>query len=391
MSRAIRESAGETGPIDCPPPAQRRRTRVALRAGIVAGAALLLGRLPLPQAAAAQTGFTHTLVASGLSEPTAMKFAPDGRLFVAEQGGRLRVIRQGVLLPQPFVTLPVDSSGERGLLGIAFHPDFASNRYVYVYYTARTPAVHNRVSRFVSAGDIAAGGEKVILELEKLGATNHNGGAIHFGPDRKLYVAVGENVVPANAQTLDNRLGKILRIDGHGVIPSDNPFYSTASGKNRAIWARGLRNPFTFAFQPGTGRMHINDVGEQTWEEINLGVAGANYGWPFYEGSEDDPRFRPPIYAYDHTQGCAIAGGVFYNPPVAQFPSQYVGDYFFADLCGGWIMRRDAATGQVFPFASGLSRPVDLKVNRGNGSLLYLQRGSGSPGSGSVWKIRFTG
>ena len=203
-------------------------------------------------AASLPTGFAETQLVSGLSSPTAMAFAPDGRLFVCEQGGRLRVVKNGALLPTPFVTLTVDSAGERGLLGVAFDPDFATNHYVYVYYTATSPAVHNRVSRFTANGDVAAAGsEVVLLELDNLsGATNHNGGAIHFGPDGKLYVAVGENANGANAQTLANLLGKMLRINADGTIPTDNPFYATASGRNRAIWALGLRNPFTFAFQP---------------------------------------------------------------------------------------------------------------------------------------------
>src|SRR6185369_3625264 len=128
---------------------------------------------------------------------------PDGRLFVAEQGGRLRVIKNNALLPTPFVTLTVESSGERGLLGIAFDPGFATNHWVYVYYTATTPSVHNRVSRLTANGDVAvAGSETVLLELENLNATNHNGGSIHFGPDGKLYVAVGENANSANSQVL---------------------------------------------------------------------------------------------------------------------------------------------------------------------------------------------
>src|SRR5204862_1885066 len=130
--------------------------------------------------------------------------------------------------------------GERGLLGIAFDPDFDTNHYVYVYYTATTPAVHNRVSRLTANGDVAVlGSETILLELENLNATNHNGGSIHFGPDGKLYVAVGENAVSSNSQTLTNRLGKMLRINVDGTIPTDNPFYTTAIGVNRSIWAMG--------------------------------------------------------------------------------------------------------------------------------------------------------
>ena len=162
-----------------------------------------------------------------------MEFAPDGRLFVREQGGRLRVIKNGALLPTPFVTLTVNSSGERGLLGVTFDPDFATNNFVYVYYTATTPTVHNRISRFTANGDVAvAGSEVVILDLNPLSsATNHNGGAIHFGEDGKLYAAVGDNANGANAQTLANLLGKILRINADGSIPTDNPVLRAGDGR----------------------------------------------------------------------------------------------------------------------------------------------------------------
>jgi glucose/arabinose dehydrogenase len=336
-------------------------------------------------------GFTENLVSSGLSSPTAMDFAPDGRLFVCLQGGQLRVIKNGALLPTPFVTLNVDSSGERGLLGIAFDPNFASNNFVYVYYTVPGTTAHNRVSRFTANGDLAAANsEVIILELNNLStATNHNGGAIHFGPDGKLYVAVGENANGANSQTLSNLLGKMLRINADGSIPSDNPFFNTATGNNRAIWTLGLRNPFTFAFQPGTGRMFINDVGQITWEEINDGIAGSNYGWPSSEGPTSDPNFRSPLFVYGHgtgsTTGCAIVGGGFYNPATVQFPSSYVGKYFFADLCSGWVRVFDPSNNTAADFAAGISQPVDLKV-AADGSLYYA-----SIGSAAVLRIRFTG
>src|SRR5947208_1154122 len=331
------------------------------------------------------TGFTEAQVGGNLSGSlTAMAFAPDGRLFVCQQGGQLRVIKNGVLLSTPFVSLTVDSSGERGLLGIAFDPNFATNHYLYVYYTVATSPIHNRVSRFTAAGDTAApGSHAVILELNNLSsATNHNGGAIHFGPDGKLYIAVGENANGANSQTLSNLLGKMLRINSDGSIPTDNPFYNTATGSNRAIWALGLRNPFTFAFQPGTTRMFINDVGQSTWEEIDDGIAGSNYGWPITEGPTSNPAFRGPIYFYGHGAGCAIVGATFYNPPVPQFPSSYTGKYFFADLCSGWIRVFDPTAGTATGFATGISSPVDLHVGP-DGALYYLAQGSG----GQVFRI----
>lgn len=309
-----------------------------------------------------------------------MAFAPDGRLFVCEQSGSLRVIKDDALLTQPFLTLTVDSAGERGLLGIAFDPEFSVTQHLYVYYTVSSPS-HNRISRFTADGDIAlANSELVILELNGLNnSLNHNGGAIHFGPDGKLYAAVGENSVDSNSQVMTNLLGKMIRINSDGTIPTDNPWYDDSSvlGPNKAIWALGLRNPFTFAIQPGSGRMLINDVGAATWEEINDGIAGSNYGWPTTEGPTSDPDFVSPIYAYGRSDGCAITGGAFYNPLSAQFPPFYTGKYFFADFCGGWIAALDPISHVVTPFATNIGLPVDLKVSE-DGSLYYLYRSGGT-------------
>jgi glucose/arabinose dehydrogenase len=340
-----------------------------------------LGRLA--NAATVPAGFTDSLVAGGLTNPTAIALAPDGRIFVCEQSGSLRVIKNGALLPAPFLTVTVDSSGERGLLGIAFDPNFVSNQLVYIYYTATTPTIHNRISRFTASGDVAlAGSETIVMDMPNLStATNHNGGALHFGADGNLYVALGDNANGANAQSLSTRLGKMLRITSTGGIPTDNPFFNQATGDNRAIWALGLRNPFTFTFQAGVGRMFINDVGQNTWEEIDDGIAGSNYGWPTCEGFCNPPNasFRDPIFAYmNDASTCAITGGAFYNPQIVQFPSNFVGNYFFADFCGGWIRRLDPANGNaVTDFATGISLPVDLQVSA-DGFLYYLARGAGS-------------
>jgi len=356
-------------------------------------AALAWAPAPSLSAATLPPGFADFQVATGLASPTAMAIAPDGRLFVCEQGGRLRVIKNGALLPAPFVSISVDSNGERGLLGVAFDPDFASNQFVYVYYTTSTSPAHNRVSRFTASGDVAAAGSEVaILEIDNLlpGAVAHNGGALHFGPDGKLYIGVGDNVVTENAQSLSSLKGKLLRINSDGTIPADNPFYSAASGNYRAIWALGLRNPFTFDIQPGTGRVFINDVGSTAFEEINDGIAGANYGWPTCEGkcNPPNPAFRDPIYAYQTTESsCAITGGAFYNPVTARFPSAYFGKYFFADLCAGWIKLIDPSTAAVSDFAtiSTMAYIVDLDVSA-DGDLYYLQRG----GDGQVRRIAYT-
>jgi glucose/arabinose dehydrogenase len=351
----------------------------------------VLGAMPHEsRGAAVRPGFVEQQVASGLSAPTAMAFAPDGRLFVCLQGGQLRVIKDGALLPQPFVSLAVSAAGERGLLGVAFDPNFPADPFVYVYYTATSPTIHNRVSRFTAAGDAAvSGSEVVLLDLPTLSATNHNGGAIHFGPDGLLYVAVGENAVGANAQSLATPLGKMLRIARDGSIPASNPFFGQTSGINRAIWALGLRNPFTFAIDPLSGRMLINDVGQSAWEEINEGLPGANYGWPETEGPTGDPRFRGPLHAYAHASGnvCAITGAAFYPGVPSAYPPEFAGDYFFADLCGGWIRQLDAEAGTLVggDFASGIAAPVDVAIGP-EGSLYYLARGA-SAGAGVVVRI----
>ena len=360
---------------------------------------VFLGDLCL-RAATLPPGFTEIQYGSTLTpgSPTAMAFSPDGRLFVCLQGGQLRVIENGILLATPFVTVTTTANGERGLLGIAFDPNFASNQFVYVYYTVITAPIHNRVSRFTANGNVAvAGSETPILELDNLSsATNHNGGGIHFGSDGKLYVGVGENANSANSQTLTNRLGKLLRINADGTIPSDNPttfpgIDGSPTGDNRAIWAVGLRNPYTFAFQPGTGRLFINDVGQSAWEEINDGIAGSNYGWSICEGfcAPPNENYRDPLFEYGHgssgTTGCAIVGGTFYNPAINQFPASYVGKYFFSDLCSGWIRLMDPTNNTASDFATDLSTPVDLKVGP-DGSLYYLMQGNG----GQVWKISAT-
>ena len=360
-----------------------------------------------PSAASLPAGFTESVVASGLTAPTTMHFAPDGRLFVAEQAGTVRVIENGTLLPTPFISLSgVDNSGERGLLGITFDPDFATTPWVYLYYTAATPSSHNRLVRVMASGNVASGAPQTLLDVENLGTSVfHNGGAIGFGPDGKLYLGVGENFQPALAQDMTRLFGKMLRLNGDGTIPSDNPFYTTATGNRRAIWALGLRNPYNLTFNPvGTPTMLINDVGEQRWEEINAGIAGANYGWPLAEGPDEsgtpNPSFTYPIFSYFHGQGCAIIGSAVYAPATVTFPAEYYGKMFFADYCGitftapdSWIAMIDPAspppTGQgSFPhFANGLVAPVDLRVGN-DGALYYLERPS-TTNTGAVYRVQY--
>lgn len=362
----------------------------AVLGSVLLAAACLVAVGASPADASVPAGFVQKTITSSLNAPTSMAFAPDGRLFVTEQTGALRVIVHGHLLARPFLRLRVDSNGERGLLGVAFDPHFRRNHYLYVYYTVPTAPEHNRVSRFTANGNVAVpGSQKPILNLDPLSsATNHNGGSLHFGPGGKLYVGVGENANGANSQTLANRLGKMLRINTDGSIPTGNPFYHQAHGANRAIWAMGLRNPFTFAFQRGTGRMFIDDVGENSHEEIDVGQAGANYGWDLCEGRTGcPPGIKLPYYTYPHSgpqpSGCAITGGTFYNPVHRLFPKRYVGDYFFSDLCSGWIYKIET-TGprDVTRFATDLGSPVDLDVGP-KGGLFYLSH------TGTIGRIRW--
>jgi glucose/arabinose dehydrogenase len=351
----------------------------------IAMVSLLFGLSFSASAATLPSGFVETTVASGIASPTAMAIAPDGRIFVCSQTGALRVIKNGVLLATPFLTLSVDSIGERGLLGVAFDPHFNLNHFIYLYYTVPGTPAHNRVIRFTANGDVVLSGSgRVILELNPLSqATNHNGGALHFGADGKLYIAVGDNANGSNSQNLGNLFGKILRLNSDGTIPSDNPFVQSPTARHE-VWAFGLRNPFTFAFRGATSFMYINDVGQSTWEEINLGQAAANYGWPATEGPTNDPAYTSPVYYYGHNAGCAITGGAFYTPSTNNFPSSYIGKYFFGDYCSGFIRKLDPSTAQATGFVTGASNPVDIQVGA-DGSLYYLARGTSS-----VMKVRYT-
>jgi glucose/arabinose dehydrogenase len=330
--------------------------------------------------------FIDQVFENGLNDPTSMAFTPDGRLFVAEKGGTLRVIKNGALLAAPFLSVPVSTSGERGLIGVAIDPNFATNKYVYVQYTTSSDPIHNKVSRFTASASnpdvAAAGSELTIIDLDALDGSYHNAGALHFGGDGKLYIAAGDNGHSSDAQKLTTRLGKILRINSDGTIPADNPFYNT-SGTKKEVWALGLRNPFTFAFS-NTGVMYINDVGKDLVEEVNQGASGGNYGWPTCEGPCTTNGFTNPIYSYQHPpgEGRSIAGGAFYH--ASQFPTEYQGNYFFADYVANFIKRLTAGN-QVADFLADAPTPVDIDVGP-DGSLYYL-----SYQNGEVHRVQYQG
>ncbi|HET8959681.1 PQQ-dependent sugar dehydrogenase [Nocardioides sp.] len=348
-----------------------------------------------PAARIVPPGFTQRAVMRRLPRATDMAFAPDGRLFVTLKSGVVRYRRTngtvGTLLD---FSRKINDDGERGLLGIAVAPRFATNRHLFLEYTHRatpTQPLHNRLVRVtVRNGRLAPGSERTLFRFNALRAGNHNGGTVQVGPDGKLYVSHGENARQQQAQSLRTLLGKIVRLNRNGTIPADNPFFNRTTGRNRAIWARGLRNPFKFAFDPRTGRGFVNDVGAQTWEEINRLTRGGNYGWPAEEGPENSPRFIPPLFAYRHgttgSTGCSITGGEFYRSARRNFPARFVGDYFFADFCNGWVRRYDPRSDRVARFATGLGSPVDLEVGSA-GALYVLVHGR----PGRVVRIRFNG
>lgn len=361
---------------------------------VTTSSARITGVAELPE------GFAEEVIATGITGATAMTIAPDGRVFICEQTGALRVVKNDRLLNEPFVTVKVDSSWERGLIGVTLDPDFPKSPYIYLCYVSPEPYPHHIISRFTANGDVAVPDSEVVLlkgdNQTKLGGNvpnGHQGGAIHFGKDGKLYIAIGEQTAGLPSQKLDTFQGKLLRINPDGSIPEDNPFFKTTTGKYRAIWAYGLRNPFAFAIQPGTGRILINDVGDARWEEINEGVAGANYGWPHAEGPSTDTRFKGPLFAYDRSQGKSITGGAFYNPPVVQFPKEYVGKYFFADFMHHWVrvLDPDHPT-DLRPFIGRLASPVDVQISP-NGSLYVLNRNAWvkddkfKPNTGSLHRI----
>jgi glucose/arabinose dehydrogenase len=317
---------------------------------------------------------TSLVVGDGLDGPSGFALAPDGRIFILERSGKVKIVENGQLLPTPFVDLPSEDTGDRGLIGIAFDPDFGvSNHYVYFYYTGHD--LLNHLVRFSAADDIAADGPVELFRTSSPSHLLHVGGSIAFGPDGKLYFAVGDNGNPPNAQDLTNPHGKILRINKDGSIPADNPF-ADQPGKLGAIWAYGMRNPWRFQFDSATGRLYDGDVGDFSWEEINRIVKGGNYGWPLQEGicSAACSGFIDPLYAYPHAgESAAVTMGPVYRG--AMFPPEYQGDLFFGDYAKGFIKNADLdANGDitsVHDFDDVAGSVVDLKVAP-DGSLYYI-------------------
>jgi glucose/arabinose dehydrogenase len=332
------------------------------------------------------SGFTAITLATNLNAATALTVAPDGRIFIAEQTGRLMVWQNGGLLETPALSLKVTDFWERGLIGLALHPEFPRTPHVFVLYVVDQPFVHHVLSRFELRGNVAdPASEMVLLRGDDQGTmggfqpAGHQGGPLAFGADGKLYVSVGEQTASAPSQRLDTLIGKILRLNPDGSIPEDNPFYHRTTGKYRAIYAIGVRNAFGLALQPETGRMFFTDVGGTAFDEVNELHAGANYGWPQAEGPSTQPDTVNPLYAYPPVVGRSIVGGVFYprSPAGASaFPERWRGQFFFADFMNHWVKALDPESpAKVVTFARGFNGPVALEIDT-EGALLVLNRGA---------------
>jgi len=331
----------------------------------------IVANKPYQALAAPPTNFQTTqIIGSGLEGTTGFDFSPDGRIFILQRTGEVKIYKAGQLLATNFTTLPSIPSGDRGLIGIAFDPDYANNHYVYFYYTGLDKL--NRLIRFNASTDVGTDAH-VLYQTTSLSEQLHVGGSIAFGPDGKLYFAIGDNGYPPNSQNLDNPHGKILRINKDGSIPADNPFYGQ-SGKKWEIWAYGLRNPWRFQFDKVTGRLYSADVGAGTWEEVNFIEKGKNYGWPSAEGNCTGCPYVNPVYTYIHEgDSSAVTGGPVYRG--SMFPSSYVGKYFFGDYGRGFMktltLSADGKTGTPTDFDMQAGSVVDLKVDH-DGSLYYI-------------------
>lgn len=317
---------------------------------------------------------TTQIIGSDIDVTTGFEFAPDGRIFILERTGTVKIFKNGQVLPTPFIQLNSVTTGDRGLTGIAFDPDFNNNHYVYFYFTGTDNL--NRLVRVDATGDTASGSPVTIYKTNTQSLELHIGGTIRFGPDGKLYISIGDNGTGSNSQDLSTPFGKILRINKDGTVPADNPFVGQA-GKLPEIWAYGLRNPYRFQFNPTSGKLYLGDVGNDSWEEINVITKGGNYGWPICEGTCANPEFINPIYAYPHSgQSSSVTGGFVYTGNM--FPQEYKGRYFFGDYARGFIKNLTIEEHEdevhfegVNNFELSAGSAVDLK-QAPDGSIYYI-------------------
>jgi glucose/arabinose dehydrogenase len=375
--------------------------------------------------AAPPANFTSETLLTNLNEPTAVSFLPDGRMLVLERYGRVHLAEAGAstVNPTAFIDLTTNTNtdqGERGLTGIAVDPQFATNGYVYFFYTSNSP-LRDRVSRFTVTGNIASPAtEQVIWQDDVVAPFWHHGGTIGFGSDGMLYISTGDGFDRANeSQLLSSYRGKILRINSNGTIPTDNPFYDGAGTNKDEVWALGLRNPFRFQFDSQTGSMYIGDVGgndaSQSDEEINGGASARNFGWPICEGQNQSPgggactppsspgTYTSPFHTYPHGgSDASVTGGFVYRG--GNFPAPYKDSYFYGDYVRNWVkgITLDPSTGDKtgefnFEPATGTNNGpygeiVDIKQGP-DGALYYVDIGiswEGGANPGTVRRIKYT-
>lgn len=356
-------------------------------------------------------GFVRTTLTTALFEPNCLAFLPDGRLLIGEREGRVLLYANGQLLAQPVIDIPCDSTGgERGLVGLAVDPNFAANGRIFAFHTTLEP--RDVVTRFTMSGSTASPASAfTVWSASELASDFHHGGQIAFGVDGKLYIAVGDQRVLSHPQNLSNDFGKLLRLEPDGSVPAGNPFVG-APGVSPRIFASGFRNPFRFAIDPVSGRLWLGDVGgnsTNSQEELNLVVAGANYGWPNQEGAacfvSSCATYTFPAHSYAHDdpahywnqpQGSITAGAVY---RANAFPAAYHGNVFFGDYANRWIRRAVIdANGAVQSVQSFLAAPeagtvVDLEVGP-DGALYYVTIGvawTGAPDVAALHRISYSG
>jgi glucose/arabinose dehydrogenase len=293
------------------------------------------------------------VIAGGMSNPLYLVApAADPRLFVVEQAGRVRIIENRQLLETPFldITDRVQSGGERGLLSVAFHPQYETNGHFYVSYT--DDGGDSKIERYAVSSDpnrADPSSAKLILSVQQP-FSNHNGGLIVFGPDAMLYVGLGDGGSggdpQGNGQNVSTLLGSLLRIDVDGgdpyAVPADNPFVGQTGADE--IWGYGLRNPWRFSFDREAGQLYIADVGQNRWEEVNVtpsSAEGLNYGWNVMEGTHcfssdpcDAAGLVMPVVEYSHSDGCSVTGGYVYRGTAIP---EIQGHYFYSDYCSGFL------------------------------------------------------
>jgi glucose/arabinose dehydrogenase len=283
--------------------------------------------------AADGTRYAVEVVLRNLEVPWSMAFAPDGRLFITERPGRIRIAQNGTLLPPALVVGDVAATGESGVMGLALHPNFNSNHFVYIAYTSRLPGGDVMVNRIVRFREVNNQLAESMFIFDNIGAANiHDGGRIRFGPDGKLYLTMGDAAVPSVSQDLASHNGKILRMNDDGSLPADNPFPGSF------VYSLGHRNPQGIDWQPGTGELWGTEHGATGNDELNRLVAGRNYGWPVIEASRTQAGMETPVLFYD--PAIAPSGFSFYAPATGVAAIEgFRNNAFFATLRGTHLHR----------------------------------------------------